>query len=414
MNAANPKPPAWSIGETLALIRETGQTLEPERVALAQAHGRVLREPVRADADQPPFDRSAFDGYAIRLDDAATVYRCVDRLRAGDWRPRTLQHGETVRVATGAALPGDGLQVVMQEDVEAEGDHVTIRQRDRDRNIRFRGDDARGGQVLVEPGTCLSAGGLALLASVGCTRPSVTRLPRVLHIVSGNEIVPCDQTPVGGQIRDSNSTLVRAFLNRWNIEPVQLHATEDINALAAVIDRAGVEPDRVELLLISGGASVGDHDFTRAWLAELGYTLQVQRTAARPGKPMILASSGSRLAFGLPGNPLAHFACLNLYVRQALRRLLGAVETPLFTTAPLARDLPEPTEASVALNPREILWPARIDGGADGFQLTLLPWRSSGDITALAAANALARIPPSSRPLKRGDPVLFLPTNQIP
>ena len=414
MNDANPKPTAWSIDETLALIRETGQTLEPEYVALAQAHGRVLREPVRADADQPPFDRSAFDGYAIRLDDAATVFHCVDRLRAGDWRPRTLQPGETVRVATGAALPGDSLQVVMQEHVEAEGDHVTIRQRDQDRNIRFRGDDARAGQVLVEPGTCLSAGALALLASVGCTQPSVTRLPRVLHIVSGNEIVPCHQTPVGGQIRDSNSTLVRAFLNTWNIQPVQLHAAEDSHALAAVIDRARVEPDRVELLLISGGASVGDHDFTRVWLAELGYTLQVQRTAARPGKPMILASWGSRLAFGLPGNPLAHFACLNLYVRQALRQLLGAVETPMFTTAPLAQDLPEPTEASAALNPRETLWPARIDGGTDGFRLTLLPWRSSGDITPLAAANALARIPPSSRPLKRGDPVLFLPTHQIP
>jgi molybdopterin molybdotransferase len=408
MTTAPPNPQAWTIEETLALIRQLCQPHESERIPLAQASGRILREAVCADTDQPPFDRSAFDGYAIRLDDDTAVFRCVDRVRAGDWRPRTLQHGETVRVATGAALPSEDLQVVMQEDVQVDDDRVTIRRRNPDRNIRFRGEDARAGQVLVEPGICLSAGALALLASVGCTWPAVTRRPRVVHVVSGNEIVPCDQTPVGGQIRDSNSILVRTFLNTWNIEPVQLPVPEDLDAMTAVMERAQVDPDCVDLLLISGGASVGDHDFTRAWLATLGYTLHVQRTAARPGKPMILASRGPRLAFGLPGNPLAHFACLHVYVRQALRRLLGTAETPLFTTAPLAHPI------DTVPNPRETLWPARIDGGADGVRMTLLTWRSSGDITALGAANALARLLPASGPLKRGDPVPFLSTNSIP
>jgi len=393
-----------TVDETIAVIRERCQPLDVEPIALADALGRVLREPVRADADQPPFDRSAMDGYAVRLDDDSESFRVVDRIRAGDWKPRELQPGEAVQIATGGALSGDDLQVVMKEDVRVEGDRIVILDRDAERYIRFRGDDARAGDVLVEAGAQLGPGALALLASVGCTEPTVTRLPRVLHVATGNEIVPPDQQPARGQIRDSNSTLVRAFLARFGVVPKQSRVAEAREAIQSAIRNLQSAMGDADLLLISGGASVGEHDFTRGLLEELGYTIHVSRTTTRPGKPLIFASNGNAVAFGLPGNPLAHFVCLNLYVRQALWRFSGENRSPEFCPGVLSED------AAVDVNDRETLWPARMELAEGEARLTLLRWQSSGDLTSLATANALVRVPPNQGPLSRGARLPFLPT----
>ena len=164
------------VEETLALVDLHTFALPPEPVSLETAGGRVLREALHAPEDQPAFDRSSVDGYAVRCDDRATSFRIVDDIRAGDWKPRTLQLGEAVRIATGGALPGEGLQVTMKEDALVAGGELTVRRRDDVRNIRFRGEDAQAGSVLVPARTRLSPGALALLASVGCARPVVTRL----------------------------------------------------------------------------------------------------------------------------------------------------------------------------------------------------------------------------------------------
>jgi molybdopterin molybdotransferase len=393
-----------NVDETIATIRDCCNPLEAERVGVSQACWRVLREPVCADADQPPFDRSSMDGFAVRLDDESTSFDIVDRIRAGDWESRELGPGEAVQIATGGALPGEDLQVVMKEDVRVEGGRVVLVGRDDERNIRFKGEDAKAGQVLVEAGTLLGPGVLALMASVGCVEPSVTRLPRVLHLATGNEIVPPDQKPERGQIRDSNSTLVRAFLEQFGITPEQLRVSEDRPAIQSAIRHPPSAAGNWDLLLISGGASVGEHDFTRGLLEELGYTIHVSRTTTRPGKPLIFGSRGNAVAFGLPGNPLAHYVCLHLYVRQALWRFSGAAPAPDFCEGLLAADF-----AAVA-NERETLWPAQMDMAEGGARLTLLRWQSSGDLTALAKANALVRIPPNQGPLSRGVRLPFLPT----
>lgn len=402
MSAADPTRPA-TVDETIALIRECCTALEPERVPQTEASGRVLREAVLAPEDQPPFDRSSVDGFAVRLDDASKRFQIVDRIRAGDWKPRQLQPGEAAQIATGGALPGDGLQVVMKEDARVTGDEVEINQRDNERNIRFRGEDARAGTQLVAAGTQLSPGALALLASVGHAQPLVTRLPRVLHVATGNEIVPPEQTPQTGQIRDSNTTLVRGFLQWHGVMPQQVRVGED----RATIDSALRAPHSAlppDLLLISGGASVGEHDFTRSLLADLGYTIRISRTTTRPGKPLIFATRGNAVAFGLPGNPLAHFVCLNLYVRTALYCFSGGVGRFGFAEGMLAEEfVPD-------ANARETLWPARIEISDGLAQLTPLLWRSSGDLTALATANALVRIPPNSDKLAPGTKLEFVPT----
>jgi molybdopterin molybdotransferase len=396
--------PAHTL-EVLALLARICPPLAPERVSLAEALGRTLHEPARAAEDQPPFDRSAFDGYAVRLDDPTTRFRVVDEIRAGDWKPRLLGPGDAVRIATGGALPSEGLQVVMREDTQREGEWVTILRRDAERNIRSRGEDAQAGQVLIEAGLVLGPGSLALMASLGCAQPLVTRLPRVLHVATGNEIVPPEQTPAPGQIRDSNSTLVRAFLRRWGIEPEQCRVPETQSAAeTAIANRPGPILAGLDLLLISGGASVGEQDFTRPLLEALGFTIHVSATTARPGKPLIVAQHGSTVAFGLPGNPLAHFVCLNLYVRGALRALTARPAEPPFHTGTLAAEL------EGGGNSRDTFWPSRwslVEGTAT---LAPLRWSNSGDLTSLATANALIRVPAGTERLPRGSRVEFAAT----
>jgi molybdopterin molybdotransferase len=392
---------AASSSEVLQLLREICLPLAVERVALPNAGGRVLCEPICAPEDQPAFDRSSVDGFAVRRDDAAARFRVVDEIRAGDWKPRQLQPGEAVRIATGGALPSDGLQVVMREDAEREGEFLSVLRRDDERNIRFRGEDARAGQVLIEPGIWLYPGTLGLLASVGCAQPLVTRLPRVLHLATGNEIVPPEEQPQRGQIRDSNSTLVRAFLEQWRIQPTQLRVPEDEAAARTALESSAHEAD---LILISGGASVGEHDFTRHLLEQFGFTIHVSKTTARPGKPLIVAQHGNTIAFGLPGNPLAHFVCLNLYVRAALEALAGRSGESVFQTGVLMAALPADGNA------RETFWPAHWQLRDGVATLTPLRWRSSGDLTSLASANALIRVTAGAQRLERSRWVEFVST----
>lgn len=397
MSAQNQNIRAVSADEVIALVKEIAQPLSTERVSLEAAGGRILCEPVRAPEDQPAFDRSAVDGFAIRLDDANSTFQVVDEIRAGDWKPRDLRHGETVRIATGGALPADNLQIVMKEDARLEGKTLHVIERDQKRNIRFRGEDARAGQSLVESETKLHPGALALLASVGHANPLVTRLPRVLHLATGNEIVAPDQTPQRGQIRDSNSILIRAFLANWKISPEQTRVPEDeTTAQSAIASRQSA----IDLLLISGGASVGEHDFTRRLLENFGFEILVNKTTMRPGKPLIVARRGNALAFGLPGNPLAHFVCLNLFVRVALEKFSGRAVENIFQRGVLAAKL----EADA--NSRETFWPAKLEIS----KLTPLRWSSSGDLTSLAAANALVRVPANCAELLADAEVEFVPT----
>jgi molybdopterin molybdotransferase len=392
--------PAASADEVLALLREICLPLETESVSLRDACGRVLREPVRAPEDQPAFDRSSVDGYAVRLDDDAEAFHIADEIRAGEWKLRQLQRGEAVRIATGGALPCDGLRVVMKENVTISDGNVCVLRREPERNIRFRGEDAHTGQTLVDVGTLLQPGALGLLASVGHTQPIVTRLPRLVHLATGSEIVAPESQPQHGQIRDSNSTLVRAFLNQRGIEPRQFRVPEDVATAHSTLEAVAADTD---LLLVSGGASVGEHDFTRQLFERRGYEILVSKTTARPGKPLIVAQRGNALAFGLPGNPLAHFVCLNLYVRAALDAFAGLPNESPFQRGTLAAGF------DAGGNRRETFWPARCRANT----LTPLRWSSSGDLTSLSTANALIRVSSGTRQLGAGSAVEFVLTGTV-
>jgi molybdopterin molybdotransferase len=256
-------------------------------------------------------------------------------------------------------------------------------------HVRLRGEDVRAGECLVPEGTMLGEGSIGLLAGAGCTRVWITRELKILHIATGNEIVPPEAQPGPGQIRDANSALVAAWARRGGLSLRQQRVGEDPGGLDAAIS------GQRDLLLISGGASVGGHDHTSDVLAAAGFELLVTKVKARPGKPLIVARRGDEWAFGLPGNPLSHFVCLHVFVATALTAMMGAEPRPVLRRARVL--------SACAGHPRETWWPAREE--VEGLQP--LPWTSSGDLTALAAADSLIRVPGSSR-LAAGDEVEFI------
>ncbi|GEM_PF-120460 len=423
-----------SLDEAMAEIRSRSRPLPAVRTPLAEALGRVLRETICAPEDLPPVDRSTRDGYALRADDASKTFSVVDTIHAADWKPRQLKPGEAVRVATGAALPCGGLRVVMQEHVERDGDKLHVVRRENSTNVRLRGEEVRQGQPLMSAGTKLNAGALAILATVGNVNPLVSPRLRILHFTTGDEIVTPDQTPKPGQIRDSNSILIRSLLQNFPCDVEQGHLPENFEAAMSEIaaHKPGIE--NAGVLLVSGGASVGEKDFTRALLEQLGFEIVFSQINLRPGRPLIFGVNGPRVAFGLPGNPLSHFVCFHFAVATALACLTGG-EPPKFLRGQLAEKLDDKP------CPRETLWPARLewrvgqtflsassgdfpvacaDNANTGQEcpanqqtgmsaLHLLAWASSGDITCLTAANALVRVPANCASLDDGAKVDFLP-----
>jgi molybdopterin molybdotransferase len=430
------RPTLKSLDEARAEICTHCRPLPAVRAPLAEAFGRVLRETVCAPEDLPSVDRATRDGYAICADDVSKTFSVVDTIHAADWKPRQLKPGETVRVATGAALPCSGLRVVMQEHVERDGDKLHVVRRENSTNVRLRGEEVRQGQPLVPAGTKLNAGALAILAMVGNVNPLVSPRLRILHLTTGDEIVPPDQTPKPGQIRDSNSILIRGLVQHFPCELLHAHLPEDFEKAKQSVSAFRLQPSAFDLLLVSGGASVGEKDFTRSFLEWLGFDIVFSQINLRPGRPLIFGVNGGapvprssaateggsvpasrlvsslappnkvRVAFGLPGNPLSHFVCFHFAVATALACLTGG-EPPEFLRGQLAEKLDDKP------CPRETLWPARLEWNDATPRLRPLAWTSSGDITCLTAANALVRVPANTSLLEQFAEVDFLPVTAM-
>lgn len=399
------QPPGFA--EILTTIEAACQPLPTERVSLDHAAGRILRETITAPEDQPAFARSAVDGVAIRLNDSSETFTVVDEIRAGDWHPRQLQPGEAVRISTGGALPSDGLQVVMIEDVELTGNRCRLLHRNTDTHIRTRGEDVKRGETLLASNTPLTPGAISLLAGIGHTEPLVTRILQIVHFTTGDEIVSPNRQPGPGQIRDSNSLLVRSFFAQPGLCAKHHHLPEKFEDAKAAVARHATEIAAADILIFSGGASVGAHDHTPQLLADIGFKLKIHGTRLRPGKPMLFATAGPRLAFGLPGNPLAHFVGLFSFVRAAAARLTG-------TTAPTLQPAMLSTALPAGGNPRETLWPALLALREGRLTAKPLRWSNSGDLAALSRANGLILVPPGTGLLERHSAINVLPCSSIP
>lgn len=390
-----------SVDDALRQILGCARQLEAVRLPLIAALGPVLRADARADLDSPPFDASAMDGYAARRADLGPPLRVIGESIAGGGFAGTVGPGECVRILTGAPVPAGADCVVKQEDVVRDGSVIRAQRADGPTYIRRRGENRHAGDIVVPAGTRLRAPELAALASAGITCPEVTRAPRVAHVVTGDELIPPDRVPTGGQIRDSNSTLIAALLVGHGSDLVAQHSVgDDLAASRAVL--AGLPPH--DVLLISGGASVGDRDLARPMLADLGYETVFDSVNLRPGKPLLFARRGAQLAFALPGNPVSHWVVFHLFVAPLLAALQsGLSQSPAVRTGRLAAGAqPPPADA------RRTCWPSRVAWRNGGYELTPLRLASSGDSSGLAGANALWLVP-AGTDLAPGQPVEFHP-----
>ena len=369
-----------SVDEVWSLIDRNVHPLPSVRVPLGEALGRRLAEEIRADADMPAFDRSAIDGYALPENAEPGSFRVRGEIKPGMPPFAPPESGQAVRIFTGSALPERNVGLVMVEDTETDGDKVFVRVTASRKHVRVRGSQARRGEVLLAAGAVVNPGAIALLASVGATRPLMSMTPRVVHLVTGGELVPADSEPPPGFIRDSNSPLVAALLSEAGAGALaQYHVSEDVAEAMKILE--GFEAD---MLLVSGGASVGAYDGTAEILKRLGFVTHCGKVRSRPGKPLIFATRDRAAAFGLPGNPLSHFVCFHLFVRRALDAMADRAPQQMVR---VHIDGERP-----AADPRETWWPAKVRIEEERLIATPLPWSDSSDLTGLAPANALLRI----------------------
>jgi len=387
--------PLISLTDARAMISRAVSPLEPIVMPLAEAHGRVLREDVLTPEDLPAFDRSAMDGYAVAASDVSARFRIVAELQAGHASEVEIHAGECARIFTGAQIPRGATQVIMQEDVDRDGEWMIPRGRDAKTWIRWRGEDARRGDLLLAAGGRLRAGELSLLAQLGAVRPHVSPAPRVVHLATGNELVDPSKQPGVGQIRDSNSILVRAMLAEAGARLVkQGRCGDDLAASVAVV--ADQHAEAWDMLLVSGGASVGDYDFGTRALEELGFAIHFRQINLRPGKPLVFATRAKQVAFVIPGNPVSHFVTFHAAIRLALECLEGGPQSWPLAPVELGADLPMKPDT------REMWWPAHVTAVEGVLRAHPLPWQSSGDLRGLVSANALIPIPPGTGPIPSG------------
>ena len=395
-----------SVEQALESILAAFSPLPGEQVALAQALGRVLAEPVVARRTQPPADMSAMDGYAVRSADTARVpatLEVVGEAPAGGSFAGTVGAGQAVRIFTGAPVPDGADAIVIQEDTEADGRRVTVKERaEAGRHVRRAGLDFRAGDIGVAAGEVLGARDLALAAAMNRPWLTVRRKPRVAVLATGDEVVMPGEDIGPNQIVSSNSLALAAVIEASGGEAVMLGiAPDDAEALAALA--AGARGH--DLLVTTGGVSVGDRDLVRRVLGERGLEVEFWRIAMRPGKPLLFGSLAGTPVLGLPGNPVSALVCALVFLRPALAVMLGidGAGAVAETTARLASPL-------AANDRRQDYLRARFARAADGvLEVTPFPVQDSSMLSVLAQADGLVVRPPNAPPAAAGATVPVIP-----
>jgi len=392
--------------KVIGVVAAHAATPQSEIVDIAQdsarALGRVLADDVLADRNYPPFDRSTRDGYAVRSRDVSqpgAKLRLIGESRAGVAFSGSVGTGECVRILTGAALPGDADAVVMQEYAHVEDDSVTFdRAATARQNIVPAAAEARLGETLVVRGTRLGFAELALAAQVGRVKLSVARRVRAAILSTGDEIVDVTKAPGPFEIRNSNSISLAAQVTLAGGEPVILgNASDEIGDLRARIQR-GLDSD---ILVLSGGVSVGTYDLVEQVLGELGAEFFFDSVAIRPGKPAVFGWCSGKPVFGLPGNPVSTMVTFELFVAPAIEILNGAKPRPLrIFKAHLAHPVNEKPPLAHFL-PARLSWP--------GPQVEIVPWEGSGDIRAVVRGNCFLVVHGEKQKLEAGEWVDVLP-----
>jgi molybdopterin molybdotransferase len=363
----------------------------------------VLAADQRSCLDLPPFDKAAMDGYAVLGGDHRASYRVLETVAAGTVPAQKLEPGAAVKVMTGAPVPAGAGEVIPVEHVRLRGDAIEVLQRGRDPNICPQGEDVRRGDVVLRAGTRVGPLDVANLIGCGMTQVEVFRAPRLAIISTGDEITD-DPARLGpGKIMNTNGPMLAGLARQFRLEVVGEHALSDDRAAIAAGLRAAL--DQAQIVVLSGGVSVGDFDFVTAALSDAELRVHFTAVAVKPGRPTTYASAPGKAVFGLPGNPVSVFLMFHLFVLQAVAQL---------TRAPVPmRQFPMPLGSAFARRRAERLEyvPCRIDQRG-----TLQPveFHGSAHLTGLTAADGFFLVPIGVQSAPAGQPVEFMPVKGWP
>ena len=374
--------PPLPLAEAQQRLLSAAEPLPAETVAVEQAVGRYLAEPLVAARTQPAADLSAMDGYAVRADDLAGPWKVVGESAAGHPYAGSLQPGEAIRISTGALMPPEDGAVLLQENAARDGDTLSHNGEGdpTPRHIRRQGFDFRAGAALLEAGTRIGPAQLALALAAGRGELAVHRLPRLAILDSGDELAADPTACAPHQIPASNGAMLAAMAVPHAASVLRLGPVPDrMDAMLAALDKAA----DADVIVTSGGASVGDHDLVRPALEQWGAQIDFWRVAVRPGKPLLVARKGRQWIIGLPGNPVSSYVTAFLFLLPLLRRLGGAADPlPRPLTLRLGADMPEVGNRTEFIR-------ARLAEGA----LVPVHEQDSSALAALARAEVLIERP---------------------
>lgn len=375
-----------------------------ENVTVSDAFGRVLAADVLADRDYPPFPRATRDGYAVRAADVSELpatLKVTGQIKAGDEFRETVQAGSSAEIMTGAAVPEGADAVVMVEFTAPAGGSVRI---DRGvaagENVVPRGAECKQAEIVLGRGTRIGPQEISVLTTVGCTHVPVFFKPSVSVLSTGDEIVEIDQKPGPVQIRNSNAYSLAAQVAGAGGIPVRLPLAPDEKTRLRRLIEDGLESD---LLLLSGGVSMGKYDLVEQVLHELGAEFYFTGVKIQPGKPLVFGKARDKYFFGLPGNPVSTMVTFQLFASALLDALGGANPQELpFALAELSADVS--TKAGLTR-----FLPAKLTPHMRCSTVSLVPWNGSGDVFAQARADCLLVIPPDRERIRKGEVVTILP-----
>ncbi len=381
----NARAPVISVDEALARIVANVRRLPPREVALLDAVDRFAARDVSAGLSLPPFDNSSVDGYAVMAASCAigTRLKVVGEQAAGPDRSLSIQPGEALRILTGAPLPAGADAVIMQEETEREGNEVLLKAEVRPGEfVRQRGGDVTEGQKLLAAGERVRTQTVALLAAQGMSSLQVGGEVQATVVSTGDELVAPGSPLRAGQIYESNSILLQTMLTNCGVDVVSVtHCQDRAEEIEAAL-RAGA---RCDVMVITGGVSVGAHDLVKPALAKIGATLDLWKVAVKPGKPFLFGRANECAVFGLPGNPISAFVTFLLFVRPAIFKLMGADDAEL--------RLPESTARLRVAVHNDAARPHYVRGSLRHGSFTPVGLQESHALFGLSRSNALLLAP---------------------
>jgi molybdopterin molybdotransferase len=392
------------IEQAFAHVLKQAGAAPSVRVPLNDALGCFLSEDIKADRDWPPFNRSAVDGYAVFSSDtrsAPDVLEVIEEVPAGKTPSRALSPGQAIKIMTGAPVPAGADCVIMVErtEIPRPGYVRFLMTMKNGQNLSRRGEDARADEVVIKSGSHIGPAEIGVLAAVGVTQVPVRKPPLIAVLGTGDEVVEPDVKPGPAQIRNSNSYQLLAHCASRHLRAKYLGIAPDDRAATRKMIEEGMQAD---LLVTTGGVSVGEHDHVGAAFQELGVEVFFNKVAIKPGKPLTFGRRGETLVFGLPGNPVAAFVCFHLFVLTAIRqRLVAADSLPRWLSLPLAA-------AEKGGGDRTTFKPARLIIKDDESWVQPVEWHGSGHLAGLVGIDGFFVQKPGEE-LAQGQRVTFYP-----